>query len=180
TEPQITPPVTPETTNNDLDDDLLLDDDLFGDTTDTEELLKDDNPLELDNNEEEDIFAGLDDDLDFNLEDENGEDPFAGIGDDGDLDLDDPLADVDLSSSDISVNGKDKALGLEEMERALDEVVIDDESDEEEFELSDDGLMSQDDLDALLNAGIDEQAAEQQPLDQSSLDDLLDDVGKSG
>ncbi len=82
-----------------LDDELSLDDDLFGDD-DSEPLLEQDEKAEL----EEDVFANLDDEeLDFNLEGDDGEDPFAGIGDDGDLDV--GFDEFDSSTSGIQVNG---------------------------------------------------------------------------
>ncbi|MGT0149397.1 hypothetical protein ACT691_05740 [Vibrio metschnikovii] len=61
------------------DDDLLLDDDLFGESDSSEILYGDDMA------EEEDVFASLDEgDMDLNLDEDD--DPFAGIDDDGDLD----------------------------------------------------------------------------------------------
>ncbi|MEZ8099982.1 FimV/HubP family polar landmark protein, partial [Vibrio bivalvicida] len=160
-------PVAAETLNEDLDDDL------FGESDKDEEELFGDDSADPD---EVDVFADLDDgDLDFNLEGEDSDDPFAGIGDDGDLDESLADADVDMSSNGISVNGDDKALGLEEMERALDEVVIE-ESDDEGFDLSDDGEFSQDELDSLLadDGGTEELGTDE--LDQSLLDDLFNEA----
>ncbi|MFH4617841.1 FimV/HubP family polar landmark protein [Vibrio furnissii] len=148
-----------------LDDELLLDDDLFGDSDDSEKLFSD----EMDSKDEADIFADLDEsDLDFNLEGEDGQDPFAGIDDDGDLDTDFG------SNSGISVSGDEKALGLEEMERALDEATHDsDDDDETAFDLSDDGDMSQEEIESLLASDGEAEDLESEAIDQSMLDELL-------
>ncbi|EPZ8238003.1 FimV/HubP family polar landmark protein [Vibrio fluvialis] len=149
-----------------LDDELLLDDDLFGDTDDSEKLFSD----EVDSKDEDDIFADLDEsDLDFNLEGEDGQDPFAGIDDDGDLDTEFG------SNSGISVNSEEKALGLEEMERALDEAThnANDDDDEAAFDLSDDGDMSQAEIESLLANDGEVEDLESDAIDQSMLDDLL-------
>ncbi|MBY7834222.1 AAA family ATPase [Vibrio fluvialis] len=149
-----------------LDDELLLDDDLFGDTDDSEKLFSD----EVDSKDEDDIFADLDEsDLDFNLEGEDGQDPFAGIDDDGDLDTEFG------SNSGISVNSEEKALGLEEMERALDEAThnANDDDDEAAFDLSDDGDMSQAEIESLLANDGEVEDLESEAIDQSMLDDLL-------
>ncbi|KOO07007.1 FimV/HubP family polar landmark protein, partial [Vibrio hepatarius] len=186
TTPQTVAPVVAETLDNDVDDELILDDDLFGESEDDDLLLADEVEAEEsapEDDTEEDVFAGLDEDeLDLNLEGEDGEDPFAGIDEDGDLD--DAFTEVDLSTSDIQVKGEEKALGLEEMERAFDEVVIEDESVNEGFDLSDsdDEMMSQDDLDDLLaqDVTLDESDDEfeldkQEPLAESEqLEDDLD------
>ncbi|WP_315918262.1 FimV/HubP family polar landmark protein [Vibrio fluvialis] len=149
-----------------LDDELLLDDDLFGDTDDSEKLFSD----EVDSKDEDDIFADLDEsDLDFNLEGEDGQDPFAGIDDDGDLDTEFG------SHSGISVNSEEKALGLEEMERALDEAThnANDDDDEAAFDLSDDGDMSQAEIESLLANDGEVEDLESDAIDQSMLDELL-------
>ncbi len=149
-----------------LDDELLLDDDLFGDTDDSEKLFSD----EVDSKDEDDIFADLDEsDLDFNLEGEDGQDPFAGIDDDGDLDTEFG------SNSGISVNSEEKALGLEEMERALDEAThnANDDDDEAAFDLSDDGGMSQAEIESLLANDGEVEDLESDAIDQSMLDELL-------
>ncbi|EIF03120.1 FimV/HubP family polar landmark protein, partial [Vibrio tubiashii] len=175
-QPQPVAPVVPETLNEDIDDDLLLDDDLFGESDKEEELFGDDSIDPDADSDEVDVFADLDDgDLDFNLEGEDSDDPFAGIGDDGDLDESLADVDVDMSSNGISVNGDDKALGLEEMERALDEVVIED-SDDEGFDLSDDGEFSQDELDSLLAEDGESEELGTDELDQSLLDDLFNEA----
>ena len=161
---------------DELDKELSLDDDLFGDDDETENLFG-----QEEQQPEEDVFGNLDDDdLDFNLEGDDGEDPFAGIGDDGELDV--GFDEFDSSSNGIKVNGEEKALGLEEMERALDEVtpeleVLDD--DDAGFDLSD-----EDDTDALADDAFAELLAADEPaealqndaVDQAMLDDLFADL----
>ncbi|EIK4807994.1 AAA family ATPase [Vibrio parahaemolyticus] len=158
-----------------LDDELSLDDDLFG-GDDSEPLLDQDDKAEL----EEDVFANLDDEeLDFNLEGDDGEDPFAGIGDDGDLDV--GFDEFDSSTSGIQVNGDEKALGLEEMERALDEVtpeleVLDE--DETGFDLSDDdNAISDDEFAKLLADDEPSEDLSSGSVDQAMLDDLFAELG---
>ncbi|WP_017052449.1 FimV/HubP family polar landmark protein, partial [Vibrio genomosp. F6] len=153
---------------DELSDDLSLDDDLFGDGSDPDALFGDDTT-----SDDDDIFASLDDDdLDFNLECEDEEDPFAGIGDDGDLD--ESFSEFDSSSNGISVNGDEKALGLEEMERALDEVEPElSEEEEAAFDLSDEGGMSQDEIEKLLASDEPTEELEDDAVDQSFLDELL-------
>ncbi|EPB3090237.1 TPA: AAA family ATPase [Vibrio vulnificus] len=176
TEAPLTPPPMSDSDLDDLTDDLTLDDDLFSDSDDNSELLFDDSMGE----DENDVFGDLDDsDLDFNLEGEDGEDPFASIGDDGDLDTD--FDDFDASNNGISVKGSDKALGLEEMERALDEVspeleITDDE--ESDFDLSGENVgMSEDDLAELLASDEPTEDLGDSALDQSMLDDLFSNLG---
>ncbi|EGR1890590.1 AAA family ATPase [Vibrio vulnificus] len=176
TEAPLTPPPMSDSDLDDLTDDLTLDDDLFSDSDDNSELLFDDSTGE----DENDVFGDLDDsDLDFNLEGEDGEDPFASIGDDGDLDTD--FDDFDSSNNGISVKGSDKALGLEEMERALDEVspeleITDDE--ESDFDLSGENVgMSEDDLAELLASDEPTEDLGDSALDQSMLDDLFSNLG---
>ncbi|MDK9781632.1 AAA family ATPase [Vibrio sp. B172a] len=163
---------------DELDEELSLDDDLFGDDDETENLFE----QEEQQPEEEDVFGNLDDDdLDFNLEGDDGEDPFAGIGDDGELDV--GFDEFDSSSNGIKVNGEEKALGLEEMERALDEVtpeleVLDDD-DDAGFDLSDeDGsdAMSDDAFAELLAADDPAEELQSNALDQAMLDDLFADL----
>ncbi|MEZ9155365.1 ATPase [Vibrio sp. F13] len=162
--------VAPITLGDEMDDlnELSLDDDLFG-TEDDANKLFDDQALA----EEDDVFAGLDEsDLDFNLDGED-DDPFASIGENGDLDTN--FDDLDLDSSNgISVNGEEKALGLEEMERALDktaESAVD--TDDVDFDLSDDNAMSADDIEALLSQEPETEDLGSNELDQSLLDDLF-------
>ncbi|WP_165310620.1 FimV/HubP family polar landmark protein [Vibrio ziniensis] len=157
----------------DLDDELLLDDDLFGGMDDSDSLFGEDKKEEVSEDDDVDIFAGLDeDDLDFDLDGEDGEDLFAAIDDSGDLDT--GFGDLSSSSNGISVNGDEKALGLEEMERALDEAVNNyDEDDDIGFDLSDDGEMSQADIESLLAADGDSEDLESSTLDQSMLDELF-------
>ncbi|MGL0816538.1 FimV/HubP family polar landmark protein [Vibrio vulnificus] len=176
TEAPLTPPPMSDSDLDDLTDDLTLDDDLFSDSDDNSELLFDDTM----GDDENDVFGDLDDsDLDFNLEGEDGEDPFASIGDDGDLDTD--FDDFDSSNNGISVKGSDKALGLEEMERALDEVspeleITDDE--ESDFDLSSENVgMSEDDLAELLASDEPTEDLGDSALDQSMLDDLFSNLG---
>ncbi|HAS6197870.1 TPA: AAA family ATPase [Vibrio vulnificus] len=176
TEAPLTPPPMSDSDLDDLTDDLTLDDDLFSDSDDNSELLFDDTM----GDDENDVFGDLDDsDLDFNLEGEDGEDPFASIGDDGDLDTD--FDDFDSSNNGISVKGSDKALGLEEMERALDEVspeleITDDE--ESDFDLSGENVgMSEDDLAELLASDEPTEDLGDSALDQSMLDDLFSNLG---
>ncbi|EHZ2549337.1 AAA family ATPase [Vibrio vulnificus] len=176
TEAPLTPPPMSDSDLDDLTDDLTLDDDLFSDSDDNSELLFDDSMGEGEN----DVFGDLDDsDLDFNLEGEDGEDPFASIGDDGDLDTE--FDDFDSSNNGISVKGSDKALGLEEMERALDEVspeleITDDE--ESDFDLSGENVgMSEDDLAELLASDEPTEDLGDSALDQSMLDDLFSNLG---
>ncbi|WP_061035792.1 MULTISPECIES: FimV/HubP family polar landmark protein [Vibrio] len=163
---------------DELDEELSLDDDLFGDDDDTEQLFGQEEAQP----EEEDVFANLDDDdLDFNLEGDDGEDPFAGIGDDGNLDV--GFDEFDSSSNGIKVNGEEKALGLEEMERALDEVspeleVLDDD-DEVGFDLSDEDnadVMSDDAFAELLSADDPSEELQSDAVDQAMLDDLFADL----
>ncbi|WP_395355834.1 FimV/HubP family polar landmark protein [Vibrio sp. D3] len=123
----------------------------------------------------------LDEELDFNLE--GDDDPFAGIGDDGDLDV--GLDEFESSNNGIQVNGEEKALGLEEMERALDEVapeleVLDD--DEAGFDLSDDTNEKADSLsdDAFAELLAADEPSEELPsdtVDQDMLDDLFAELG---
>ncbi|WP_332998747.1 FimV/HubP family polar landmark protein [Vibrio vulnificus] len=176
TEAPLTPPPMSDSDLDDLTDDLTLDDDLFSDSDDNSELLFDDTM----GDDENDVFGDLDDsDLDFNLEGEDGEDPFASIGDDGDLDTD--FDDFDSSNNGISVKGSDKALGLEEMERALDDVspeleITDDE--ESDFDLSGENVgMSEDDLAELLASDEPTEDLGDSALDQSMLDDLFSNLG---
>ncbi|MCW8328264.1 hypothetical protein MD588_05525 [Photobacterium sp. SDRW27] len=98
--------------------------------------------------------------------------------------------DSGLSTSSISVKGDEQAIGLQDMERALDEMeqtsepssdealaamweqsLQDDADDEESFDLSDDGS-----LNALDDDLMTEQEIEDGLLDQSILDDLLSEV----
>ncbi|MFA0016693.1 FimV/HubP family polar landmark protein, partial [Vibrio lentus] len=167
-QPSSVAPITLGDEMDDLDNELSLDDELFG-TEDDANKLFDDEALA----QEDDIFAGLDDaDLDFNLDGED-DDPFASIGENGDLDTN--FDDLDLDSSNgISVNGEEKALGLEEMERALDETAESAlDSDEGDFDLSDDNPMSADDIEALLAQESATEDLGSNELDQSLLDDLF-------
>ena len=162
---------------DELDEELTLDDELFADEDiNTQSLQEEKSDLE------EDVFANLDDEeLDFNLE--GDDDPFADIGDDGDLDV--GLDEFESSNNGIQVNGEEKALGLEEMERALDEVapeleVLDD--DESGFDLSDDANEKSDSLsdDAFAELLAADEPSEELPsdtVDQDMLDDLFAELG---
>ncbi|KGK08881.1 FimV/HubP family polar landmark protein [Vibrio navarrensis] len=168
----LTPPPVAADELDELSDELDLDDDLFSETEGDADKLFDD---ATDN--EDDVFGNLDDDeLDFNLEGEDGEDPFASIGEDGDLDTD--FDEFEPSANGISVKGSDKALGLQEMERALDDALPDleitDDEESDSFDLSDDNLaMSEDDFAELLAADEPSEELGDAALDQSMLDDLF-------
>ncbi|NVC93587.1 AAA family ATPase [Vibrio natriegens] len=156
---------------DELEEELNLDDDLFADE-ENDILSEQASTPEL----EDDVFAGLEDEeLDFNLEGDDGEDPFAGIGDDGDLDV--GFDEFNSSTNGIKVNGEEKALGLEEMERALDEASPELEVlDEPDFDLSEgEGEeFEKEDLFAELLADDtpeDEEVSAQ--IDQATLDELL-------
>ncbi len=170
------PVIAGEQSLDDLDEELLLDDDLFGSMDDSESLFGEEKETEGDSpssSDADDSFPGLeDDDLDFDLEGEDGEDLFAAIDDSGDLDTD--FSELSSSSSGISVSGEDKALGLEEMERALDQATdFDEDDDDVGFDLSDDGEMSQADIESLLASDGESEELESSTLDQSMLDDLF-------
>ncbi|WP_341658980.1 FimV/HubP family polar landmark protein, partial [Vibrio sp.] len=166
--PEPTAPVAPPPIDDDVEDDLLLDDDLFGESSDEEQLFSDE--LEEGASDEEDVFADLEEnDLDFNLEGEDGEDPFAGIGDDGELD--ESLAELDETTDGL---GGDEELGLDEMERALDDVVADGDESDDAFDLSEESDdIAQDELDSLLAADGESEDLGTDELDQSLLDDLF-------
>ncbi len=162
---------------DELDEELTLDDELFADEDINTQATQEEKP-----DLEEDVFANLDDEeLDFNLE--GDDDPFAGIGDDGDLDV--GLDEFESSNNGIQVNGEEKALGLEEMERALDEVapeleVLDD--DEAGFDLSDDtnekaDSLSDDEFAELLAADEPSEELPSDTVDQDMLDDLFAELG---
>ncbi|MCS0454016.1 AAA family ATPase [Vibrio diabolicus] len=162
---------------DELDEELTLDDELFANEDINTQATQEEKP-----DLEEDVFANLDDEeLDFNLE--GDDDPFAGIGDDGDLDV--GLDEFESSNNGIQVNGEEKALGLEEMERALDEVapeleVLDD--DEAGFDLSDDTNEKADSLsdDAFAELLAADEPSEELPsdtVDQDMLDDLFAELG---
>ncbi|HHX8269951.1 TPA: FimV/HubP family polar landmark protein [Vibrio diabolicus] len=162
---------------DELDEELTLDDELFADEDINTQATQEEKP-----DLEEDVFANLDDEeLDFNLE--GDDDPFAGIGDDGDLDV--GLDEFESSNNGIQVNGEEKALGLEEMERALDEVapeleVLDDV--EAGFDLSDDTNEKADSLsdDAFAELLAADEPSEELPsdtVDQDMLDDLFAELG---
>ncbi|WP_329350694.1 FimV/HubP family polar landmark protein [Vibrio natriegens] len=163
---------------DELEEELNLDDDLFADE-ENDILSEQASTPEL----EDDVFAGLEDEeLDFNLEGDDGEDPFAGIGDDGDLDV--GFDEFESSTNGIKVNGEEKALGLEEMERALDEASPELEVlDEPDFDLSEGESeeFEKEDLFAELLADDtpeDEEVSAQ--IDQATLDELLAELDTTG
>ncbi|EGQ7671725.1 hypothetical protein IZS59_001321 [Vibrio cholerae] len=162
-------PVTlgPEQTE-DIGDDLLLDDDLFSTTDDKEE-----NDAEKAFSDEDDVFADLNEtDLDFNLDGQDSDDLFVGIDDDGDLDTE--FDALNESANGISVNADDKALGLEEMERALNDVSEPTDNDDlNSFDLADENQMSEDDIEALLSGDEENELLSDGKVDQSLQDDLL-------
>ncbi|KUJ00261.1 FimV/HubP family polar landmark protein [Vibrio sp. MEBiC08052] len=161
--------------NDDELDDLSLDDDLFSTTSPESE----ENDAQ-DEADADDVFAELDDvDLDLDLGDDSEEDLFASIDDDGDLVDTDLDSDFSASANGISVNSEDKAVGLEEMERALEDASLaaDDEeqAEGEDFDLSSDDQvgMSQDEIETLLDGDALDDDLDTTELDQSMLDDLL-------
>ncbi|WP_321463930.1 FimV/HubP family polar landmark protein [uncultured Vibrio sp.] len=162
---------------DELEDELNLDDDLFADEESDSVSDKESVP-EL----EDDVFAGLEDEeLDFNLEGDDGEDPFAGIGDDGDLDV--GFDEFDSSTNGIKANGEEKALGLEEMERALDEASPELEIlDEPDFDLSDgesEEFEKEDVFAELLADDTSEDEAGSAQIDQATLDELFAELDSS-
>ncbi|MFA0412891.1 FimV/HubP family polar landmark protein, partial [Vibrio renipiscarius] len=167
-------PLAAEALNDDVEDELDLDDDLFGESSDDDALFADELDALDSSNDDADIFADLNEhDLDFNLGDGDDNDPFAAIGDDGDLD--ESLTSFDVSSNGISVDSNEKALGLEEMERALDDVNLEASSEEEsDFDLSD-ATVSQSDLDDLFNSVLDNMDDDEDSSEQAMLDELLSD-----
>ena len=156
---------------DELEEELNLDDDLFADD-ESNAATENESIPEL----EDDVFAGLEDEeLDFNLDGDDGEDPFAGIGDDGDLDV--GFDEFDSSTNGIKVNGEEKALGLEEMERALDEASPELEVlDEPDFDLSEgegEEFEKEDVFAELLADDTAEDEASSGQIDQATLDELL-------
>ncbi|EKO3558319.1 AAA family ATPase, partial [Vibrio metschnikovii] len=205
TEEKVAPPpvapVLPEEGEELGDDDLLLDDDLFGESDSGEILYGDDMA------EEEDVFASLDEgDMDLNLDEDD--DPFAGIDDDGDLDTnfadlaenqpssdeldeeDFDLAEEDPLSQDamdaLLAGDEDELLSGNEVDQALlDELLMEAEVDDAELDLdsqldelkadsidSEPELTSDEELDSLLDS-IQSQTTESDQADEV-LDDLLD------
>ncbi|MGL5430910.1 MAG: FimV/HubP family polar landmark protein [Vibrio sp.] len=153
--------------NEDIGDDLLLDDDLFSSSDeksldDVEQAFADD-----------DVFANLDEaDLDFNLNRPDSKELFVGIDDDGDLDTEFDI--FGASANGISVNEEDKALGLDEMVRVLDEASQADAPmmASDSFDLADQNHLSDDDIESLL-AGDENDLLLEGKVEQSLLDELL-------
>jgi len=173
--PTVAPVIAGGKTVDELDEDLLLDDDLFGSMEDSEALFDEsaDKQTEKSSENDEDIFADLDvDELDFDLGGEDDEDLFAAIDDAGDLDTN--FSALTPSNNGISVNRDEQAIGLEDMERALDQANHAQENDDDVgFDLSDDGEMSQAEIESLLAADEDSEELETPSLEQSMLDELF-------
>ncbi len=149
-----------------------FDDDIFADLDDLD--VDENNPEpELDDSQE-DIFADLNDsDLNFNLDDGDS-DPFASIDEQGDLNVD--YVDLESSSNGISVNGGDKALGLEEMEQALSDVSVstEDATQPQDIELDESAPVSQQDLDDLFSEISQPSLSSDNTDPELMLDDELD------
>ncbi|MFC5077146.1 hypothetical protein VTH8203_00612 [Vibrio thalassae] len=158
-----------------LEDDNPFSDDLLAGIEEDSDKREEDQQLE------DDIFADLDEsDLDFNLDDDD--DPFASIDDDGDLDI--GFVDLDASNNGISVKDGEKALGLEEMERALNDVAVPDSDDDLDLNLSDTDSehVSQQELDDLFaefkgmsatKTNDSDWDESESTLDQEDMDELL-------
>ncbi|OCH19395.1 hypothetical protein A6E12_06185 [Aliivibrio fischeri] len=186
-EQQPAPLVMPEDNFN-MDDDIpeisLDDDDDILSDLNNDEFIFDEQP---DSND--DLFAEFETD-----NDNTDEDPFAELESDSDLDslsledesdldlelggLDDLDDDLDMSSSALTVGAEEKALGLEEMEKALNDFDSDLFS-ESDLEAEDDDfdLSLIDDSDSEKTSSIPEleetEELEGGELDQSMLDDLF-------
>ncbi|MDD9174729.1 hypothetical protein PVK63_07550 [Aliivibrio sp. S2TY2] len=173
--------------NFNMDDDIPEislddDDDILGDLNDDEFLFGND-----DSDSNDDLFAEFETEK---TDSEDDDDPFASLDDDDDLEsmlsddldldsLDDLDDDLDMSSSALTVDAEEKALGLEEMEKALNDFdsdlfsESDLETEDDDFDLS---LIDDSDLSALdkstpeLEENEDLEGGE---LDQSMLDDLF-------
>ncbi|HIF9202333.1 TPA: FimV/HubP family polar landmark protein [Photobacterium damselae] len=158
-------------------DDLLFDDDLFADGNDKLEQsldrdLKQSEKTGLSESELSEAKPSQSDpvpDPNFFLDD---------------FDLNDDF-DVDMSSKSVSVNGEEAALGLEEMERAIDQ--MDSSHSDEDLAAQWERSLQQEKVDVDsddfdLSEGLDESfeplepKSEQELLDQSMLDDLLVDI----
>ncbi|MDD9159020.1 hypothetical protein PVK66_02260 [Aliivibrio sp. S4MY4] len=174
--------------NFNMDDDIPEislddDDDILGDLNDDEFLFGNDDSdsnddlfaefeTEKTDSEDNDPFASLDEDEDDDLE--------SMLSDDLDLDsLDDLDDDLDMSSSALTVDAEEKALGLEEMEKALNDFdsdlfsESDLETEDDDFDLS---LIDDSDLSALDKSTPELEENEELEggeLEQSMLDDLF-------
>ncbi|KAB2824510.1 FimV/HubP family polar landmark protein [Aliivibrio finisterrensis] len=161
-----------------LDDD----DDILGDLSDDEFLFGND-----DSDSNDDLFAEFETEK---TDSEDDDDPFASLDEDDDLEsmlsddldldsLDDLDDDLGMSSSALTVDVEEKALGLEEMEKALNDFdsdlfsKSDLETEDDDFDLA---LIDDSDLSTLdkstpeLDENEDLEGGE---LDQSMLDDLF-------
>nr|WP_220488497.1 FimV/HubP family polar landmark protein [Aliivibrio sp. SR45-2] len=195
-----------ENTQTDLPSALIMPDDHFNMDDDIPEIsLDDDDDIlgDLDNDEflfGDDTNTDSNDDLFAEFENENTDsldDPFASLDDEDDLDsllskgdselsdlddldsLDDLDDDLDMSGSALTVDAEEKALGLEEMEKALNDFdsdlfsESDLEAEDDDFDLS---LIDDSDLSALDKKSPeleDNEDLEGGELDQSMLDDLF-------
>ncbi|HIF9082713.1 TPA: FimV/HubP family polar landmark protein [Photobacterium damselae] len=163
-------------------DDLLFDDDLFADRNNKLEQSLDRDLKQSEKTElsESELLESKPSESEISQSDSASEPNFFL----DDFDLNDDF-DVDMSSKSVSVNGEEAALGLEEMERAIDQMDTPhpDEDLAAQWERSlqqEKADVDSDDFD--LAEGLDESfeplepKSEQELLDQSMLDDLLADI----
>lgn len=163
-------------------DDLLFDDDLFADGNDKLEqsLDRDLKQSEKTGLSESEISEAKPSESETSQPDP-ASDPNFFLDD---FDLNDDF-DVDMSSKSVSVNGEEAALGLEEMERAIDQ--MDSSHSDEDLAAQWERSLQQEKVDVDsddfdLAEGLDESfeplepKSEQELLDQSMLDDLLVDI----
>ncbi|BAX53803.1 hypothetical protein PDPUS_1_02429 [Photobacterium damselae subsp. piscicida] len=163
-------------------DDLLFDDDLFADSNNKLEQSLDRDLKQSEKTElsESELLESKPSESETSQSDSASEPNFFL----DDFDLNDDF-DVDMSSKSVSVNGEEAALGLEEMERAIDQMDTPhpDEDLAAQWERSlqqEKADVDSDDFD--LAEGLDESfeplepKSEQELLDQSMLDDLLADI----
>ena len=185
-----------ENTNTEQPSALIMPDDHFNLDDDIPEIsLDDDDDILADLNDDEFLFGNddsdLNDDLFAEFETENkeldDEDPFALLDGEDNDDLNSMLSDkelddldaIDMSSSALTVDSEEKALGLEEMEKALNDFdsdlfsTSDLEEEDDDFDLS---LIDDSELSALDKPAPeldDNEDLEGGELDQSMLDDLF-------
>ncbi|MGL6316236.1 FimV/HubP family polar landmark protein [Vibrio sp. WXL103] len=165
TEPQAPMAGAPQVLALDSDDEeegLLLDEELFADA----DLYTGDQDRETD--KQPDIFADLgdDDSLDLSLDDDSMFDVLDGG------DIDEELDQLARNASNTTVGTDEKPLGLEEMERVLDDVDLD-------TNLSDDFDLSEDEEIDVPFITADEEPLLGDTLDQQMLDELLQDLTPS-
>lgn len=164
-EPQAPMAGAPQVLALDSDDEeegLLLDEELFADA----DLYTGDQDGETD--KQPDIFADLgdDDSLDLSLDDDSMFDVLDGG------DIDEELDQLARNASNTTVGSDEKPLGLEEMERVLDDVDLD-------TNLSDDFDLSEDEEIDMPFITADEEPLLGDTLDQQMLDELLQDLTPS-